>query len=482
MNLDKDLQSRQMVRDLVAKALEAQEILSTWEQPQIDKVVAAIADAGFAHGEELAKMACTETGFGNVNDKTIKNQFASKNVYEAIKDMKTIGLLKEDAQMRTWDIGVPVGVIAGIAPSTNPTSTVIYKSLIALKGGNTIVFSPHPGASKSTLRAVEIIMDAAKKAGCPEGAISAISLPTMSAVQELMGHKDIRLILATGGAAMVRAAYTSGTPAIGVGAGNGPAYIHPSANIQKAVSLIISSKTFDNGTICASEQSIITERSTAEAVEQELKRQGGYFLLSAEIAKLQTFLFSPKGGINVKAVGKSALEIAKQAGIFSVPANTKVLLVPQTEVGKAHPFSHEKLCPVLAYYVAENTDDVLSKTTDILRYEGSGHTFSMHTQDTDVVRKFGRKMPVSRFLVNTGSTFGGIGYSTNLFPALTLGCGAVGGSSSSNNIGPLDLINIRRVAWGVRDIAPPVGHTKIGAPADDVLIEQLMDRILKKLK
>ena len=482
MELSKDLRSRQEVRELAEQATVAAKALAAMEQEQLDRIVKAVADAGFAHAEELAELAVQETGFGRVDHKIIKNQLASRTVWEAIRDQKTIGILRRDEQKKLWDVGVPVGVIAGIAPSTNPTSTVLYKSLIALKGGNAIIFSPHPGAKSCTRRAVEIVTEAARSAGCPDGAVSCITLPTMDAVDELMKHPQVRLILATGGGAMVKAAYSSGKPAIGVGAGNGPAYLHPSCDLDRALDDIFFSKTFDNGTICASEQSILCEKAMAGQVRDGLRRRGGYLLSKEEAAQLSKLILRCSGTMNPAIVGKSAGQIAAMAGLCDAARQATILIAEQQEVGREHPYSREKLCPILALYEVENEQQALSMAQVILQQEGSGHTFVIHAADTQVIETFARRVPVSRFLVNTPAALGGIGGTTNLFPALTLGCGAVGGSSSSNNIGPLDLINIRRVAWGVRDIAAPDGHTTKEAPADDeALISAVMARLLEKI-
>ena len=481
MELSKDLRSRQEVRELAEQADRAAHALAAMEQADIDRIVKAVADAGYAHAAELAELAVKETGFGKVADKIVKNRFASRRVYEAVKDLKTIGILRKDAENKLWDVGVPVGVIAGIAPSTNPTSTVLYKSIIALKGGNAIVFSPHPGAKSCTLRAVEIVMGAAKAAGCPDGAVSCIATPTMEAVDELMKHPKVRLILATGGGAMVRSAYSSGKPAIGVGAGNGPAYLHPSCRLDKALDDIFFSKTFDNGTICASEQSILYHRDMESAVKDGIRRRGGYLLCREEAEKLSRLILRCNGTMNPAIVGKTAGQIAELAGLENAK-NATILLAEQQEVGRDYPFSREKLCPILALYAVENEKQALSLAQTILQHEGSGHTFTLHCEDEGVTAEFARKVPVSRFLVNTPAATGGIGGSTNLFPALTLGCGAVGGSSSSNNIGPLDLINIRRVAWGVRDIAEKDGHTTREDPSDDeALIAAVLERLMEKI-
>ena len=473
MEIDKDLAARQEARELCRQAEKAQSALAKMSQQQLDSIVEAMARDFFAAAQVLAEKAVAETGFGNVTDKITKNQFASQTVAEAVRGMKTVGILREDPENRLWEIGVPVGVIAAIVPSTNPTSTVCYKAMIALKSGNAIVFSPHPKAAECTLQAAKVVAAAAEKAGAPAGSISCLTFGSMAGCQELMGAKEVRLILATGGPAMVRSAYSSGKPAIGVGAGNGPAYIHHSADVKKAISCILRSKSFDNGTVCASEQSIIVEKSMEQAVRQEAQRQGFYFMDTGEAGVLAKLLFRPSGALNPDIVGRPATELAKMAG-FSVPDTTKILVAREHEAGPTRPYSMEKLCPVLAFFVMESEDAVLEKAIEVLTHEGSGHTFAIHAEDTNVVRKFALQIPVSRFLVNTPAALGGIGATTKLFPALTLGCGAVGGSASSNNISPLDLINIRRVAWDAQR------HQH--SAADDNLIELLAAKILEKLQ
>lgn len=473
MEFDKDLRSRQETRDLIEQAERAFQELKHFDQEKIDRIAKAVSEAGKSHAAELGRLAAEETGFGNPTDKEAKNRFAAERVWQAISDLKTVGIIHEDRQRGIWNIGVPVGVIAGIVPSTNPTSTVIYKSLISLKAGNPIVFSPHPHAVRCTLKAAQIAAQAAEAAGAPKGSIACISTPTMDAVQELMHHRHVRLILATGGGAMVHAAYSSGKPAIGVGAGNGPAYIHRSADIPKAVSDILRSKTFDNGTICASEQSVIVEQCCEERVRAEFRKQGAYFLDSREAAAIASLLLRCDGTINPKVVGKTAHDIAALANL-SVPESTRVLIARETEAGPTRPYSREKLCPVLALFVETDEDSILKRAVEVLENEGAGHTFSIHASDEAVIRRFAQEIPVSRFLVNTPSSLGGVGMSTNLFPALTLGCGAVGGSSSSNNIGPLDLINIRAVAWDARQERTDSN--------DRELIESLTQEILRRLQ
>ena len=474
MNFDKDLSARQEARDLAKQAAQAQHLLADLPQEKLDAIVEAMASAFSRQAPALAQMAVEETGFGNVEDKITKNRFASETVAASLRGMKTVGLLREDRSHQLWEIGVPMGAIAAIVPSTNPTSTVCYKALIALKAGCSIVFSPHPKAIAATRQAAKIVAEAAQAAGAPAGAISCLSIPSLQGCQELMTSPHIRLILATGGPAMVKAAYSSGKPAIGVGAGNGPAYIHPSADVRQAISHILRSKTFDNGTVCASEQSIIVEKSMEEAVLREAESQGFYLMNPQEAKSLAKLLFRPSGTLNPDVVGKTALHLAQMAG-FQVPRSTKILLAREREAGPSVPYSMEKLCPVLAFYVMDSEDAVLAKVMEVLGHEGSGHTFAMHCNEESVIRKFAAKVPVSRFLVNTPAALGGIGSTTGLFPALTLGCGAVGGSSSSNNISPLDLINIRRVAWGTEQ-AKNTRQT-----FDPALVDLLTQKILEKL-
>ena len=474
MELDKDLAARQEARLLCRQGQKAQQVLCRMDQNQLDTITRAVARAFEKAARELAELAVEDTGFGNVEDKIAKNLFASREVLAAMEDMKTVGILREHPQEKLWEIGVPVGLLAAIIPSTNPTSTVCYKALIALKSGNAIIFSPHPKALKCTLRAAKIVEQAAVAAGAPAGCIGCLSMGAMAGTQELMAAEEVRLILATGGPGMVRAAYSSGKPAIGVGAGNGPAYIHHSADVARAVACILRSKSFDNGTVCASEQSIIVEKDMEQAVRQEAQRQGFYFMDKDQAGRLAKLLFKPSGGLNPDIVGKAAEKLAQMAG-FSVPPGTKILVAREQEAGPTRPYSMEKLCPVLAFFVMDSEDAVLQKAIEVLTHEGSGHTFAMHCADEAVIRKFALQIPVSRFLVNTPAALGGIGKTTGLFPALTLGCGAVGGSSSSNNISPLDLVNIRRVAWD----KTVEKETRPAVDAD--LVELLTAKILERL-
>lgn len=483
MGLDKDLQSIQEVRDLIRTAKAAQAELATFPQERIDAITWAMAQAGYAASERLGRMAAEETGFGRAEHKKIKNEFGSMTVYEAFKDMKTVGIIRDDPENGIVEIGVPMGVIAGLIPSTNPTSTVFFKALIAIKAGNAIIFSPHPSARNCIAEATRIMAEAAEGAGCPKGCIQAMSLLTMQATNELMTHEDTALILATGGSAMVHAAYSSGNPAIGVGPGNGPAYIERTADIPLAVKRILDSKTFDNGTICASEQSIVTEEVIRDEVIAEVKRQGGYFLSDAEKKQVAGILMRPGGTMNPAIVGKTPQYIARLAG-FEVPAEVRVLIGFETEVGARVPFSQEKLGPVLAFYTEKDWESACELSIRILMFEGAGHTMMIHSKDEAVIREFALKKPVSRLLVNTPGALGGIGATTNLFPSLTLGCGAVGGSSTSDNISPLNLINKRRMARGMRELedlmAGPAASASAGGDEDQI-VNEVLRRVLQRL-
>lgn len=449
-NMDYDLRSVQEVRDLARLGQIATEQIANYTEEQIDKIIRNMVRVAEANAVNLAQMAVEETGFGKVEDKTYKNHMASTLLYESIKDMKTIGVINEDPVARTMDVADPVGLLMGIVPSTNPTSTAIFKSIIAVKSRNAIVFSPHPSAAKCTLKAASLMYDAAVEAGAPANIIGCISMPSMPATDELMHSKEVKMIIATGGPGMVKASYSAGKPALGVGAGNSPAYIERTANVQQAVTNIIASKTFDYGTICASEQSIICEECNKEAVIAELKRQGGYFMTPEETDKVCKLLFKNGHAMNAKFVGRSPFRIATAAGI-TIPEDTKVLIGPQGGVGDGYPLSYEKLTSVLAFYVVRDWHEACELSIELLQ-NGIGHTMSLHTEDRNIVMEFTRK-PASRILVNTGSSMGGTGASTGLIPSFTLGCGTWGGSSVSENVSPLHLINVKKVAYGIKNCA-----------------------------
>lgn len=478
---DLDLRSIQEARDLARKGAAAAKQMAGYTSEQIDRILKSMVEAAREHAACLGKMAVEETGFGKALDKAYKNHAASVLLYEDIKDMKTVGIISEDPEKKILEVAAPAGLIMGIVPSTNPTSTVIYKSMIAIKAGNAIVFSPHPSAAKCTLKAAEVMREAAIKAGAPEGIIGCVSMPTMAATNELMHCKEVALIIATGGPGMVKAAYSAGKPAIGVGAGNSPAYIERSADVKAAADAIMASKTFDNGTICASEQSIICETCNRQQVVDELKRQGAYFMTREETEKVCRLLFKNGHAMNAKFVGRSPDVIAQAAGI-SIPMGTRVLIGEQDGVGEGYPLSYEKLTTVLAFYTVEDWKQACELSMQLLQ-NGIGHTMSLHTQNEDIVRKFAVK-PASRILVNTGGSMGGTGISTGLNVAFTLGCGTCGGSSVSENVSPLNLINVKKVAYGLKNCAtllqddksfchPDLGRTV--APAAECCSQRPLD-------
>lgn len=454
---DLDLQSIQEARNLARQGEIAAKQMADYTSEQIDRILKSMVQAAEEHAGCLAKMAVEETGFGRVLDKTYKNHAAATLLYEDIRDMKTVGIISEDPVKKTMEVAAPVGLIMGIVPSTNPTSTVIYKAMIAIKAGNAIVFSPHPSAAKCTLRAAEVMREAAVKAGAPEGVIGCISIPTMAATNELMHCKEVALIIATGGPGMVKAAYSAGKPAIGVGAGNSPAYIERTADVKAAIDAIMASKTFDNGTICASEQSIVCEACNRQQVVDELKRQGGYFMTKEETNKVCQLLFKNGHAMNAKFVGRTPDVIAQAAGI-TIPVGTRVLIGEQDGVGDKYPLSYEKLTTVLAFYTVEDWKEACKLSIELLQ-NGIGHTMSLHTRDEEIVRKFAVK-PASRILVNTGGSMGGTGISTGLDIAFTLGCGTCGGSSVSQNVSPLNLINVKKVAYGLKNCATLIQDDK----------------------
>lgn len=447
--LDKDLQSIQEARNLARKGKAAALLLAEYDEVQIDKILRNMVEAAELHAAELAKMAVEETGFGIIKDKIYKNHLASGVLYEEIKELKTIGIIREDKEKKMLEIADPVGLIMGIVPSTNPTSTVIYKAIIAIKSRNAIVFSPHPAAKNCTFRAAQIMAEAAEAAGAPAGVVGCQQILSICATNELMQHKAISMIIATGGPGMVKAAYSAGKPALGVGAGNSPAYIERTANVRKAVERIMASKTFDNGTVCASEQAIICEESNCDEVITEFKRQGGYFMNQEETEKVCRLLFKNGHAMNASFVARSPQVIAKAAGI-SIPAETRVLIGEQKGVGEGYPLSYEKLTTVLAFYTVSDWEEACRLSIELLQ-NGIGHTMSLHTEDEALARKFAVK-PASRILVNTGSSQGGTGASTGLMPAFTLGCGTWGGSSVSENVTPLHLINKKTLAYGIKEV------------------------------
>jgi acetaldehyde dehydrogenase (acetylating) len=449
---DRDLISIQEARQAVERAAEAQKKFAAFSQVQVDAVVEACAAAATEAGESLARLAVEETGYGNVPDKISKNRLASVDVPRAIRGMKTVGIISEDREKRILEIGEPVGVVAAVIPSTNPTSTTVYKTLISLKSRNGVVLSPHPTAMRCICESAGVLIHAALKTGAPEGLIQCLEHPTMQGTQELMRNRLTGVILATGGSGLVRAAYASGRPAFGVGPGNVPAMIERTANVRKAVADIFAGKTFDYGTICSSEQAIVAEEAVRERVLEECFGQGAYFLSEDEIRQLGSLVFLGGAHVpNTQVVGRPATVIAEMAGI-KVPATTRVLIAKLEGVGREFPLSAEKLSPILAFYSAANLGAGIDVCVRLLHHGGLGHTAAIHSQSEAAVKQYGLAIPAFRIVVNTSAVHGSIGYSTNLFPAMTLGCGSPGGNITSDNIGPMHLMNIKRMAWESRAI------------------------------
>ncbi len=443
---DRDLASIAEARALARRAKAAQAELAELSQERIDAIVGAMAAAATRQAEAFAQLAVDETGYGVFEDKIQKNLFASERVYNFIRPMKTVGVVARHEDRRVIEIAEPFGVVAAVVPSTNPTSTAIYKILIALKARCAIVLSPHPSAVKCITRVAEVLDEAARQAGAPQGAINWMTTVTLEGTQELMRHRDVSVILATGGMGLVRAAYSAGKPAYGVGPGNAPAYIERTADVKKAVRDIITGKTFDNGVLCSSENSVVVDEPIAEQAKREFQSQGGYFLSKAEIDAVARVLVTPQRLPNPALVGKLATVIAEKCGI-TVPADTRVLLAPLEGVGRDYPLSIEKLCPVLSFYVVRDWREGCERCKQILRYGGMGHTMAIHSRNEQVILEFGLKKPAFRIAVNSPTTFGSIGLSTGLDPAMTLGCGGQGGNITSDNISPRHLLNIKRLAY-----------------------------------
>ena len=449
---DRDLASIAEARALARRAKQAWLELAEYSQERIDAIVDAMAAAATASAEAFARLAVEETGYGVVEDKIQKNLFSSQKVYNFIRPMKTVGVIARFDDRRVVEIAEPFGVVAAVIPSTNPTSTAIYKILIALKARCSIVLSPHPAAVRCITRVAEVMGDAARRAGAPDGSVSWMTTVTLEGTQELMKHRDVAVILATGGMGLVRAAYSAGKPAYGVGPGNAPAYIERTANIRKAVHDIIAGKTFDNGVLCSSENSVVVDAPIADEVKREFQAQGAYFMNKAEIDAVGRMLVTPQRLPNPALVGKAATIIAEKCGV-SVPSDTRVLMAPLEGVGRDYPLSIEKLCPVLSYYVVADWREGCERCKQILRYGGMGHTMAIHSQNEQVILEFGLKKPAFRIVVNTPTTHGSVGLSTGLDPAMTLGCGGYGGNITSDNISPKHLLNIKRLAYELAPVA-----------------------------
>jgi acetaldehyde dehydrogenase (acetylating) len=446
-----DLASIEEARDLLERAHEAQKAFARVSQEQVDAVVTAMARAASAEAERLARLAVDETGMGVYEDKVRKNRFGSDDVLNYILPLKTVGIVREIPERKVKELAVPMGVVAALVPTTNPTSTAMYKALISVKGRNAVVMSPHPRAVKCTVETVRVMHDAAVGAGAPKDLMLCMTAPTLEGTQELMRHRRTAVILATGGYPMVRAAYSSGKPAYGVGPGNVPSIVERTADVAKAARDIVNGKSFDNGVLCSAENSVIADTPADAQLRAELAQNGGHFVTGECRAKLQRAMQDPRsGGISAAIVGLSAVAIAGKAGI-QVPAGTRALIAECTETGPAEFFSREKLSPVLAYYVEDGWEACCERAIALLEFGGLGHSLVIHSKDEAVIQKFFEEKPAFRILVNTMAAMGAVGYTTGLVPAMTLGPGTWAGSSTSDNVGPLHLINIKRLAYEIRE-------------------------------
>jgi acetaldehyde dehydrogenase (acetylating) len=449
---DNDLQSVQEARSLAEAAYEAQQKFFRFSQEQVDRVCEAMADAAYHESERLGRMASEETGYGIPRHKMLKNHLGSRHVWEAIKNIKTVGVIGRDPARGIIEIGWPMGVVAALSPSTNPTSTVMYKTLVAVKARNGVVHAPHPSAYKCCGETARVMAAAGEAAGMPPGLVGCMSKISLQGSQELMRHRRIAVIVATGGSEIVRVAHSMGKPAYGVGPGNVPCYVDRSADIKKAAYYIVSSKAFDNSVICATEQAVVADKPIATQLRQEMERLGAHFLSPAHAAAVAGVLFSPTGAINPRGVGQTPQSLAQMAGIQS-PDTARILVAPLSKVGKDEPLSREKLTTVLGWYEADGWEAGCERCIEMIRFGGRGHTLVIHATDENVILQFGLEKPVFRILVNTMGTLGSVGLTTNLMPSMTLGSGGIGGSISGDNITTTHLMNIKRVAYEVR--TPP---------------------------
>ena len=463
---NKDLLSIQEARQMVERAHAAQLVWATATQQQVDRVCEAMAQAAFLGAERLGRMAAEETGFGVPEHKKLKNEFASRHVWERIKDIKTVGFLRQDEVKKIYEIAWPMGVVAALIPSTNPTSSTMNKILISAKARDTIVIAPHPSARNCCLATAKVMADAAVEAGAPPGLINCLTQISLDGTQEMMAHKRTAVILATGGSDMVRVAHSMGKPAYGVGPGNVPAYVDRSADLEKAARYIVASKAFDYSVICATEQAVVADRPIAARLKQLMESEGAYFVDETQANALRKTLFYPDGSINVSTVGKSPQYLAAMAGI-QVPRHARILVARLNKVGREEPLSREKMTTVLGWYEANGWEAGCDRSIEMINFGGRGHSLIIHATDEKVIMAFGLEKPVFRIGVNTMGTLGTIGLTTSVMPSLTLGAGGIGGSITGDNITVYHLFNIKRMAFETS--RPPEMAMRSGtAPAGPV--------------
>ncbi|MBK8810833.1 MAG: aldehyde dehydrogenase family protein [Acidobacteria bacterium] len=452
MSEHKDLVSQQEARDAVDAAYLSFGQVAKFDQAKIDRICEAMSSVALSESARLGQMAHDETGFGKADDKREKNRFAAEDVWNHFKTLKTVGVVSDTGSI--VEIASPRGVVAAIIPSTNPTSTAIFKIIISIKSRNTIVLSPHPSAARSIAETVRVMREAGVREGLPPDAIQCLTTSALEGTETLMKHKRTAVILATGGIGLVRAAYSSGKPAFGVGPGNVPVFVERSANVAKAVSDILTGTCFDNGTICASEQSVVCDAPVESEVREQFRLQGGHFLNPSDADKVAQILLTPQRTLNPKIVGRSAEFIANLAGV-AIPPGTRCLIADCGGVGRDFPWSVEKLSPTLAFFVVDGIEAGANRCEEILQFGGMGHTAGMHTDSREAAVRYGAQMPASRIIINSPTTHGAIGFSTDLAPSMTLGCGSWGGNVTSDNVSPLHLMDVKRVAFETKPVSAP---------------------------
>jgi len=480
--MDRDLLSIQEARDLANAAYQAQLIWSHASQEEVDRICSAMADAAYRESGRLGLLAHQETGYGIAAHKKLKNELGSRVVWESIKNVPTVGVIRHDESRKIYEIAWPVGAIAALTPSTNPTSTAMYKILSAVKARNAIIIAPHPSAARCTYETSFLMAQAAEKAGAPPHLVNCMQNISLPGTQELMRHKRVHLILATGGSAMVKAAHSVGKPAYGVGPGNVPVYVDRSADIEKAARYIVASKSFDCSTICSTEQAVIADKPIARKLEELMKAEGAYFADEGQTELLRRTLFKPDGQMNTESVGKTAQTVAAMAG-FSIPQSARIIVCRLTQTGKDEPLSREKLTTVLGWYEEDGWEAGCDRSIEMIMFGGRGHTQIIHATNQDVIMAFGLEKPVFRILVNTMGTLGAVGLTTGLMPSMTLGSGGEGGSITGDNITVHHLYNVKRLAY---EIEPPpsavigaVPQTVTAANADK--LEEVVRRVVQEI-
>ncbi len=492
-SMDKDLRSIQQARDLAVAAREAMRSFQFASQAQVDRICEAMVEAAMREAGRLGQLAHDETGFGYAEHKRLKNEFAARNVWDSIRDVPTCGVLRRDDALGIVEIGWPVGVVCALTPSTNPTSTAIFKILIGVKARNAVIVAPHPSAATCTAEAVRVMVEAGEAAGMPSGLVSCMTELSIQGTNELMNHYATSMILATGGPGMVKAAHSCGKPALGVGPGNVPAYVDRSADVVSAAEMIVESKSFDCSTICATEQTVIADRPIADQLKAEMQRRGAQWLTAEEADRLAGAMFRPNGMMIADYVGRTPQELGRKAGI-TVPDSTRILVAELGGVGPAHPLSREKLTTVLGWMVEDGWKAGCDRAVQLLRFGGDGHSLVIHSRDEESILAFGIEKPAFRILVNTWGSLGGIGATTGVRPSLTLAPGGIGGASVSDNITVEHVLNVKRVAYHLRD-APAVARahggvgdaattpaTTPGSASDAARIEEMVRRIVTELQ